>query len=124
MQEQNTNIQTETNSSDANASHENKNYKKIAIIACISTLVLWALSFFLLFFLSFFLNKGVMARAIAPPIMPPITPYAAIFILLLLVRRGSEVVCRYRHQERLWYGQAIRERSYGFATDVIAHRAR
>ena len=49
MQEQNTNIQTETNSSDANASHENKNYKKIAIIVCISTLVLWALSFFLLF---------------------------------------------------------------------------
>ena len=49
MQEQNTNIQTETNSSDANASHENKNYKKIAIIACISTLVLWALAFFLLF---------------------------------------------------------------------------
>ena len=58
-----------------------------------------------------------MARAIAPPIMPPITPYAAIFILLLLVHRGNEVVCRYKHPLLLLFGQAIRKRSYGFATD-------
>ena len=49
MQEQNTNFQTGTNTDDANTSQENKNYKKIAIIAFIFTLLLWALSFFLLF---------------------------------------------------------------------------
>lgn len=38
-----------TNTNKANTPQENKNYKRIAIIAFFCTIILWALSFFLLF---------------------------------------------------------------------------